>query len=465
MYYQQRVYKGVGDGGIGNEATPQEYINNLILCFREVKRVLHSTGCVFVNLGDKRGGSGGSVGHTHEDYIDNRMNTASLDGDCQPYNGQPGNLLYIPGRFALAMQADGWVLRDQIIWHRKRQLPESVHGTRWVRHRIKQSGRNENKPGWNMRGSGGLGSGKYDAKWQDCPGCDKCAAHNGWILEWGSGRCSGTYEVIFMFVKSERYFCDMEDVRTPHSQVSLERYKYGHHTLVPNDGMIAGGARTGSLDSELMGDHVDAAGANRKNVWDDLTFEGVSEYFCIQCDASFNRRRTLALKKTESGRLICSKCGSDEVTSHHAVFPVSLPTRCIQMATSEKGCCPTCGSQWGRMLTRKPASMNIRVRDAAKGRLEQKWGDTYTASQEEVVEYDFDEDMGEEGVTSGWLPTCDCLLHEPVPSVALDPFSGTGTTALAAMRLGRKGIGVDLSLNYLKASVRRLEKETLPMRL
>ena len=464
MYYRQRVYKGVGDGGIGNEATPQEYINNLILCFREVRRVLHDTGTCFVNLGDKRGGSGGSKGHDYEDFIDNRLNASSMDGGTQAYYAQPLNLLNIPARFSLAMQADGWIHRDTICWFRKRQLPESVHGTRWMRCRVKQSGRNENKPDWNVRGSGGLGSGKYDAKWADCTGCVKCSANNGWVLEWGSGRCSGTYEVIYMFTKTDKYFCDMEEVRTPHSQVSLERYKYGHHTLVPNDGHIAGGARTGALETELMGDSVSAAGANRKNVWDDLTFEGVSEYFCINCDASFNRRRTLALKKTEQGRLICSKCGSNEVTSHHAVFPVSLPTRCILMGSSPK-VCATCLYPYARMLNRKSASMNIRVRDAAKGRLNQKWGDTYAASEEEIAEYDMDEDMGEAGATVGWLPTCSCPTQEPIAASVLDPFSGTGTTVLAAMRLGRKGFGTDLSENYIKASIRRLSCETLPMRL
>src|SRR3990167_125765 len=236
-----------------------------------------------------------------------------------------------------------------------------------------------------------------------------------------------------MFVKTDRYFCDMEEVRTPHSQISLERYKYGHHTLVPNDGHIAGGARTGGLESDLMGDSVSAAGANRKNVWDDLTFEGVSEYFCVDCDASFNRRRTLALKKTEQGRLICSKCGSNEVTSHHAVFPVSLPTRCILMGSSSRGVCPLCLSPRARMLNRQSVSD--------------------------------DDSEGEAGATVGWLPTCQCVPQTSIPATVLDCFSGTGTTVVAAQRLGRKGIGSDLSEVYLRASIRRLSKETLPMRL
>ena len=64
--------------------------------------------------------------------------------------------------------------------------------------------------------------------------------------------------------------------------------------------------------------------------------------------------------------------------------------------------------------------------------------------------------------TLSWRPTCTCNADK-VPAVVLDPFAGTGTTLLAAMRLGRRSVGVDLSTDYLGQAVKRLGKQPLPM--
>ena len=100
---------------------------------------------------------------------------------------------------------------------------------------------------------------------------------------------------------------------------------------------------------------------------------------------------------------------------HYATFPSDLPRLCIQASTSEAGVCADCGSQWARVV------------DATE-----------------------------------WRPTCTCNADK-VPATVLDPFAGTGTTLLAAMRLGRRSVGVDLSTDYLAQAVKRLEKQPLPM--
>jgi len=103
-----------------------------------------------------------------------------------------GNLLMLPARVALALQADGWILRDDIIWMKACSfcdtysgscMPESVNGWRWERHRIKV------KAGWDKdnphpsKGNSGKSriensGGKFDvqAKWINCPGCEKVRA-------------------------------------------------------------------------------------------------------------------------------------------------------------------------------------------------------------------------------------------------------------------------------------------------
>lgn len=52
-------------------------------------------------------------------------------------------------------------------------------------------------------------------------------------------------------------------------------------------------------------------------------------------------------------------------------------------------------------------------------------------------------------ITLGFRPSCICAAHDPIPCTVLDPFSGSGTTAKVAARLGRRGVGVDISAEYL----------------
>ncbi len=64
--------------------------------------------------------------------------------------------------------------------------------------------------------------------------------------------------------------------------------------------------------------------------------------------------------------------------------------------------------------------------------------------------------------TLSWRPTCTCNADK-VPATVLDPFCGTATTCLAAMRLGRRSVGVDLSSDYLNMAKKRLSGQTLPL--
>lgn len=91
------------DAQLGLEDTPEAYVARLVEVFREVRRVLRSDGTAWVNLGDT--------------YIGGRLNVAGL---------KPKDLVGIPWRAALALQADGWWLRSDVIWHKPNPMPESV---------------------------------------------------------------------------------------------------------------------------------------------------------------------------------------------------------------------------------------------------------------------------------------------------------------------------------------------------
>ena len=111
------------DGQIGIEATPEEYIDKLVDIFREVRRTLKEDGTVWIVIGDSYAGSG-KGGQSAEKQSDNWQPKYANKGKA--YELKPKNLIGIPWRVAFALQADGWILRQDIIWHKPNAMPESV---------------------------------------------------------------------------------------------------------------------------------------------------------------------------------------------------------------------------------------------------------------------------------------------------------------------------------------------------
>jgi len=124
-YWGLRDY-GV-EGQLGLEKTPEEYVQKMVDLFREVRRVLRDDGTLWLNLGDTyaAGGLGPGSGKQTTNY-------GSCNGShigkprLAPMGLKPKDLVGIPWRVAFALQADGWYLRSDIIWHRPNQMPESV---------------------------------------------------------------------------------------------------------------------------------------------------------------------------------------------------------------------------------------------------------------------------------------------------------------------------------------------------
>ena len=110
------------DRQIGLEATPDEYLATMVGVFREVRRVLRPDGTCWVNMGDSYAGAGYS---NHE----NTGGAQRLDGGKQRHSYGVSlaakQLLLMPARLALALQADGWWVRSDIIWHKPNPMPES----------------------------------------------------------------------------------------------------------------------------------------------------------------------------------------------------------------------------------------------------------------------------------------------------------------------------------------------------
>jgi hypothetical protein len=124
----------------------------------------------------------------------------------------------------------------------------------------------------------------------------------------------------------------------------------------------------------------------------------------------------------------------------------------VLAGTSARGVCPRCLAPWRRVLEREarvnPAKHGgrlVRERDVG-GRT-----DGFTRLPTNVAPPDV--------ATLGWAPGCRCDAGEPIPATVLDPFLGSGTTALVADRLGRDAIGIELNPAYAEMARKRIDSD------
>ena len=147
-------------GQIGLEQTPEEYIAAMVEVFRCVRNVLSDDGTLWVNIGDSYA-NGGRKTRDSDDKLEQRgMSMRPAD----PAGIKPKDLIGIPWMLAFALRADGWFLRQDIIWHKPNPMPESVRD-----------------------------------------------------------RCTKAHEYIFLLSKSERYFYDADAVMEPVAASTIER--------------------------------------------------------------------------------------------------------------------------------------------------------------------------------------------------------------------------------------------------
>ncbi|HVT99941.1 MAG TPA: site-specific DNA-methyltransferase [Acidobacteriaceae bacterium] len=154
-YFGLRDYGTSGQYGL--ESSPAEYVETMRGLFTELRRVLADDGTLWLNIGDSYV-AGASMTGTKS--MRQRLNGSHLRNDTISRGTSdlpPKNLLGIPWRVAFALQDDGWILRNAIIWHKPNAMPESV-----------------------------------------------------------TDRLSGRYEHVFLFSKSRRYWFDLDAIREPH---------------------------------------------------------------------------------------------------------------------------------------------------------------------------------------------------------------------------------------------------------
>jgi DNA modification methylase len=150
--------------------------------------------------------------------------------------------------------------------------------------------------------------------------------------------------------------------------------------------------------------------------------------------------------------------------AHFATFPTAIPDRCIRAGTSERGVCPECGAPWRRDKEPTPAYAERLAHANDRG----DWYpriDTNAKREDGTKHGKLEGGIKAEYITTGWQPTCKCGRTDTVPATVLDPFSGAGTTALVALRLGRRAIGIELNAEYIAMSHKRIQGDPQAMNL
>ena len=195
------------EGQIGIEKTPEKYVEKMVEVFREIKRVLKKEGTAWLNLGDTYSAQRWSG--KGEGQAMNKKKDGHRDINPPKNSGLPDkNLIGIPWRVALALQADGWYLRQDIIWHKPNPMPESV-----------------------------------------------------------TDRCTKAHEYVFLLTKSQKYYYDNQAVKEPQTESGINRAKYSRSGNKKNiqDGYV--NCINPNTDEETRRKEREGNGRNKRSVW------------------------------------------------------------------------------------------------------------------------------------------------------------------------------------------------------
>tara|TARA_R100000541_G_scaffold1884_2_gene6892 strand:+ start:1006 stop:2133 length:1128 start_codon:yes stop_codon:yes gene_type:complete len=178
------------DNQLGLEATLGGYIDNMVMVFEEVRRILKPHGTLWLNLGDSYNGSGGAGG----DYAKGGLKEGQpkYPGRKEPTLKRK-DLMGVPWRVAFALQEAGWYLRQDIIWAKPNCMPEPV-----------------------------------------------------------KDRCTKNHEYIFLLTKQEKYFYDHEAIKEPVKEESLKRAQNSWDSDHPSTGFHGEGIHTAKMGKRFV---------------------------------------------------------------------------------------------------------------------------------------------------------------------------------------------------------------------
>jgi len=388
-------YFGLRDYGIegqyGLEESPAAYVETMRVLFSELRRVLADDGTLWLNIGDSYSGDRGNQSDSGAD----NKNRAAESGTVAAFKGkgvERKNLLGIPWRVAFALQDDGWILRNAIIWNKLNAMPESV-----------------------------------------------------------TDRLSGRYEMVFMFSKSRKYWFDLDRIREPHAEVSLNRAK--PHRTPPSKAAREGTPYIGVGPPQTFNLHQlnHPHGKNPGDVWTLPTQPFAAAHFAVM-PVALAQRCIMAgckpLRRCDCDATIATPTGEGK----RQPDPSTVTGRAgfNRLRRDTEGTRPITKREQRHHAQQLKTSPHRAEAEAIAGSAFAHYIRTDSSGARPLPPELLAEFMGR-----GWITEAPPCNHPSGQSgVVLDPFSGSGTTGLAAQALGRRYIGIDLNAEYLDLSLK-----------
>lgn len=243
-----------------------------------------------------------------------------------------------------------------------------------------------------------------------------------------SDRPTKAHEYLFLLTKRPRYYWDADAVKEPCSSETHARIPQSAERSIQ---------RSRDEGASISDSNPEGHGVNPK---------ARELQFGVRSTSSFKACADLNVL-TRNIRSVWSVASEPIGYRHFAAFPSRIPERCILAGTSVIGCCSLCGAPW-----RRNTRPGTRISSGGSSR-----------KHAQVREHQGANGVLTTGVystreTIGWTAGCECCA-DSVPCTVLDPFAGSGTTGLAANRLGRRAVLIEKSSQYCQI-IRQRTRET-----
>ena len=410
-YWGLRDYKV--EGQIGLEKTLAEYVHKMVRLFRLIKEILSEDGTVWLNLGDKYNSSNTHTGKADKvDWGIQRVLDAKGNAPGTTKELKPKDLCGIPWRVALALQDDGWYLRQDIIWNKPNCMPEAV-----------------------------------------------------------DDRCTKAHEYIFLLSKNKDYFYDMDAIREPYDELSMSRYKYpfggDKNKQLLKDGIrkpmiwmreykgkaikdysSAKAQDPSDTKRRILESMNEGVGRNKRSVWTVHAAPFKGAHFATYPPKLIEP--CILAGTSEFGH--CPKChkgwvrvvDKSQQDYSKAVFP-------FKQADKSKFFGPRADS--GKNLpARKITYGGWRPSCECFGKLKKRFiGEVPTYDEEGNVN-------GSRLIYETVFKSRDGTMPPKVPGVVLDMFAGSFTTGIMAYKHKRSAIMIELNPEYIEIGKKRLRK-------
>jgi len=389
-------------GQLGLEQTPDEYVANMVEVFSLVWELLADDGVIFVNLGDSYAGSGPS-GASYRSKTTVARDGKNTDGAFRisktlgergltyaekkpipPPGLKPKDLIGIPWRVAFALQAAGWYLRQDIIWHKPNPMPESV-----------------------------------------------------------TDRCTKAHEYLFLLSKSERYYFDNEAIKEPAKADKGNAKSFrGGGSYTGGNSFINSATKERETHGNIPNDD---GKRNRRSVWTIATTPYAGAHFATfppaliePCILSGSRT---AGKRCDCDQLIESPTGSGAIEDPSAIVGragMSRPRR------DGEGTRPITRLEQRHHAGEMKSSPHREEMAVICGTSFAHYIRTDTSGARPLPEPIRQDFMNRGWITDPAPCTCPSYPAD----VVFDPFMGSGTTAQVAIKLGRQYLGCELNPAY-----------------